>query len=132
MTTSAHMITREVPKQDWNVFFEDFSRRHRGWIVTLEETGEDIGVQEAAIRLPLVAITADLKDRENCLAIILGGKPGADINHFINQPVRVWARSSDLEQYDAVEVESEGGRKTLLHFRFVSAQDTDHQLPRSR
>lgn len=132
MTTSAHTITREIPRGEWIEFFEDFSRRHRGWIVTLQESGGDIGIQEETFRLPLVAITADLKDHENRLAVILGGKPDADMNHFIDRPVRVWARSADLEQYDALEVESEGGRKTRLQFRFVPAQDTEHQLPTSR
>jgi hypothetical protein len=126
------MTTSEIPREDWSGFFADFSRRHKGWIVTLEVAGEDIGVQEETIQLPLLEITADMKDHENQLAIILGGQPDADLNHFIDKPVRVWARSSDLEHYDALEVESEGGRKTRLQFQFVSVDDTDHQLPKSR
>ena len=66
------MQTRDIPREQWIKFFDDFSWRHEGWIVTLEVLGPDIGNQEEANNLPLVGISADVKARENQIEIIVG------------------------------------------------------------
>ena len=42
------MQTREIPREQWIRYFDDFSKNHEGWIVTLEVIGSDIGDQEEA------------------------------------------------------------------------------------
>ena len=37
------MPTREIPRDEWNAFFEMFSKQHEGWLVTVEVLGRDIG-----------------------------------------------------------------------------------------
>ena len=84
------MLAREIPREQWNKFFDDFSKQHEGWVVTLEVLDPDIGDQDQAEGLPLSGISADLKDRESRVEIIVGGKPEgkpeAHLTHIINRP----------------------------------------------
>ena len=36
MTTSVNRATTEIPRERWVSFFDDFSKQHEGWIVTVE------------------------------------------------------------------------------------------------
>jgi Family of unknown function (DUF5335) len=123
------MQTRDIPREQWIKFFDDFSRRHEGWIVTLEVLGSDIGDQEEANNLPLVGISADVKARENRIEIIVGGRPDADVTRFIERPKRVWVKEPGITGDEAIEVESEDGVKTLLNFHHVRPEETERQLP---
>ena len=122
------MQTRDIPLEQWVRFFDDFSRDHEGWIVTLEVVGPDIGDQEEASGLPLVGISADVKDRENRIEIIVGGRPDADLTRFIERPKRVWVKESRIPGDEAIEVESDG-IKTLLNFHHIPPDVTERQLP---
>lgn len=123
------MGTREITREQWSGFFDDFSKKHEGWIVTLEVIGADIGDQEEANGLPLVGISADLKDRENRLEIITGGLPNEDVTRFVNTPKRVWVREAKIPGDEAVEIESEDGTRTLLTFQHIRPERTERQLP---
>jgi Family of unknown function (DUF5335) len=123
------MQTRDIPREQWIKFFDDFSRRHEGWIVTLEVLGSDIGDQEEANNLPLVGISADLKARENRIEIIVGGRPDADVTRFIERPKHVWVKEPTLPGDEAIEFESEDGIKTILNFHRIRPEETERQLP---
>ena len=123
------MRTREIPRAQWSRFFDDFSKQHAGWIVTLEVLGADLGDQEEVTGLPLVGISADLKDRENRIDIMVGGRPEAHVTHIINSPKRVWLRQPEAEPHEAVEVESADGTTTLVRFHHVPPEEAERQLP---
>ena len=123
------MQTREITREQWIKYFDDFSKNHEGWVVTLEVIGSDLGDQEEASGLPLVGISADVKDRENRIEIIVGGRPDADVTRFIDTPKSVWVKESGIPGDEAVEVESEDGTKTLLNFHRVLPEQTERQLP---
>jgi hypothetical protein len=123
------MQTRDIPREQWVRFFDDFSKRHEGWIVTLEVLGSDIGDQEETNNLPLVGICADVKARENRVEIIVGGRPDADVTRFIERPKHIWVKESRLPGDEAIEVESEDGIKTILNFHHIRPEETERQLP---
>jgi uncharacterized protein DUF5335 len=123
------MQTRDIPREQLVRFFDDFSKNHEGWIVTLEVLGSDIGDQEEANRLPLVGISADVKAGENRIEIIVGGRPDADVTRFINAPKHVWVKEPRIPGDEAIEIESEDGIKTLLNFHHVRPEETGRQLP---
>jgi hypothetical protein len=123
------MQTREIPREQWVRYFDDFSKKHEGWIVTLEVLGSDLGDQEEASRLPLVGLSADVKAGENRIEIIVGGRPDADVTRFINAPKHVWVKEPGIPGDEAVEVESEDGTKTLLNFHHIRLEETERQLP---
>jgi hypothetical protein len=123
------MQTRDIPREQWIRFFDDFSKNHEGWIVSLEVLGADIGDQEEANNLPLVGISADVKARENRVEIIVGGRPDVDLTRFIERPKHVWVKEPRLPGDEAMEIESEDGIKTILNFHRIRPEETERQLP---
>ena len=123
------MLSRELPREEWVKFFDDFSKQHERWIVTLEVLGSDLGDQEEANGLPLVGISADVKDRENRIVIMVGDDPDAHVERIIDKPKRVWIKQAEEEAHEAVEVEDEDGTTTLVRFRHVLPEEGDRQLP---
>jgi hypothetical protein len=123
------MLTKEIAREQWIRFFDDFSKQHQGWIVTLEVIGSDLGDQEESAGLPLIGISADLKDRENRIDIMLGGRPEAHVTRIINLPKRVWIKEPEEVAHEAIDVESEDGTTTLLRFWHVEPEQTERQLP---
>jgi uncharacterized protein DUF5335 len=123
------MQTREIPREQWTRYFDNFSKNHEGWIVTLEVVGSDIGDQEEVNRLPLVGISADVKAHENRIEIIVGGRPDAGVTRFIESPKHVWVKEPRMPGDEVIEVESEDGIKTLLNFNHVRPEKTERQLP---
>jgi uncharacterized protein DUF5335 len=123
------MQTRDIPREQWIRFFDDFSKNHEGWIVTLEVLGADIGDQEEVNNLPLVGISADLKARENRVEIIVGGRPDVDVTRFIERPKHIWVKEPGLPGDEAMEIESEDGIKTILNFHRIRPEETERQLP---
>jgi hypothetical protein len=129
MTTSANMATREIPREEWIRFFDDFSKQHQGWIVSLEVLGSDIGDQEEAAGLPLVGISADAKGGENRIVIIVGGRVDDDVTRIIEAPKRVWLKPPQSVADEAVEVEAGDGTKTLVTFQHIPPGEADRLLP---
>jgi len=123
------MLTREIPRDRWITFLDTFSKEHQGWIVTVEVLGSTIGAQEESGRLPLIGISADLKGRENGIDIMLGGRPDAHLTRIINRPRRLWFKQPEEEAHEALEVESEDGTVTVVHFRHVPPVQPERQLP---
>lgn len=123
------MLTKEIPREQWIGFFDDFSKKHEGWIVTVGVLSTDLGDQEEVNGLPLVGISADVKDRENRIEIIAGGKPDADVTRIIETPQRVWFKQPQIVGDEAVEVESKDGTKTLVSFQHIPPEQTERQLP---
>ena len=128
MQTSANMTTREIPREEWIGFLNDFSKKHEGWIVVLEVLGPDIGDQEETDDLPLVGISADVKDGENRILITTGGRPETHLTRIINGPKRVWYKTPQIVADEAIEIEGEDGT-TLLTFRHIPVEATERQLP---
>ena len=123
------MQTREIPREQWIRYFDNFSKNHEGWIVTVEVLGPDLGDQEEARGLPLVGLSADVKARENRVEIIVGGKPDIDVTRFIERPNHVWIKEPRMPGDEAIEVESEDGIKTILNFHRIPPERTERQLP---
>ena len=51
------MKVRQLPKEEWAHFLEEFSRDHRGWLATVERE-HHAGVAHDVRKCPLVAIHA--------------------------------------------------------------------------
>ena len=112
------MTTQEIPRPEWNNFFDSFSRQHEGWLATLEVLGTEIGAQEEAHELPLegVSIGSGINEPET-IAISIGKTPEDHISHTIIKPARVWLERNNAGADSALEIESEDETKTLLRFR---------------
>ncbi|HEX9444368.1 MAG TPA: DUF5335 family protein [Candidatus Binatia bacterium] len=123
------MLSREIPREEWTRFFDQFSKQHQGWIVRVEVLGLDLGDQEEAARLPLVGISAEAKPVEKSVEIIVGNKPEDRATRIIQNPARIWFKRPEEPGDEAVEVEDTDGRKTLVTFARIPPEQTDRQLP---
>jgi len=112
------MHTQEIPRQEWNSFFDSFSRQHEGWLATLEVFGSEVGAQEEAHDLPLEGVSlASEADKSESIAINMGKTPDVHINHTITKPEHVWLEKTDDGADAALEIEWANDSKTLLRFR---------------
>ena len=123
------MLSREIPREQWIRFFDDFSKQHEGWIVTWEVLGSDIGDQEKTKRLPLVGITADVKGDKPRIDVMVGGRLDAHVSQIMEAPKRVWFKEPEEVGHEAIEVESEDGKVTLVTFSHVDPEVAERQLP---
>jgi hypothetical protein len=123
------MLTREIPREEWIKFFDDFSKRHQGWVVIVEVLSPEIGDQGEADGLPLVGISAGVKDGENRIEIMIGGKPEAHLTRIIDSPKHVWVKQPEEGAHEAVEVESDDGTTTILRFRHIPPDEVERLLP---
>jgi len=112
------MSTQEIPREDWNNFFDVFSRQHEGWLATLEIFGPEVGAQEEAHQLPFEGISiASEGNGADAIAINLGKTPEDHVTHTITKPEHVWLEQTSGGANAALEIESENQNKALLRFR---------------
>ncbi len=107
------MPTREIPREQWRAFCDDFSRKHRGEKVVVEVLDRERGPQREADHLPFVGISADEKAGENVIAVMTGGQPRDNEEHLINNPKHLRV---DEGRKPAIEIEPGDGPKTLVTF----------------
>lgn len=111
------MPTQQIPHYEWKRFFDEFSRQHQSWLVTIEMLGRDIGHQVQVRNLPLQGLIVEPNEMgEDEITIISGSQPDAHISHTITSPRRVWLKQNDEGADEAVEIESFAGI-TLVSFR---------------
>lgn len=122
------MQTVEIPREQWNQALDKFSKEHQGWIITMELVGMDVGDQVAVTNLPLVGVSADVKDGENRIAIMAGDRPEAHVTHFVEKPKRVWLEKSDDPRHDALAVEDGEGHRIIVAFNHVDSGEPDRLL----
>lgn len=111
------MATREIPRDEWAKFFDDFSQRHQGWLVTVRVLDADIGAQVEAEELPLVGITAELEHSDNRISIMVGETPAAHVTHTITEPTAISIKQTEEGATEALEIKSADGAATLVRFR---------------
>lgn len=123
------MLTTEIPREQWIKFFDDFSKQHEGWIVNWEVLGMDLGDQEKTTRLPLVGISADVKGSKPRIDIMVGGRLDAHVTQIIDTPKRVLFKHPEQPGHEAIEVESDDGRMTLVTFSHIDPEQKERLLP---
>ncbi|MGE5361415.1 MAG: DUF5335 family protein [Bacteroidales bacterium] len=107
------MPTREIPREQWRSFLDEFSRKHRGEKATVEVLDRERGDQTEATNMTFVGISADQKAGENVIAVMVGDQPGRHEERLINKPAHVRVEEG---RQPAIEIEPSDGPKTLLRF----------------
>lgn len=112
------MKTREIPKEEWSTFFDNFSRRHEGWLVTLEILGAEIGAQVEEQELALKGIVDEWDEiKGNAIMIMVGTKPDDHVTHTIGNATQVSLEQTNGGADVALAIESADGTTALLRFR---------------
>ena len=111
------MKTREIPENEWPKFFDNFSSKHKGWLVTLETFGTEFGAQVPECELELVGIVDEWDEiHGNRIAILLGEKPDDHITHRISRPTEVSLEHTEGGADVALAIKSADGVMALLRF----------------
>ena len=110
------MQSRFIQREEWGRCFEDFSRRHEGQLATVWVLDPRFGAQVEARGLPFEGISADAQGR-GPIVLELGRAVGGNLEHPVDEPSQVWLEVNDEGAEAALEIQSEGGRKTILEFR---------------
>ena len=109
--------TRQIPRAEWTEFFNSFSRRHDGWLASLELLAPDMGALMEVHNRPLAGIVAELhRAGRNSITIIFGRFP-SELTHMIAEPTRVWLKQTAQGADDVLEIECADGPTALLRFR---------------
>ena len=112
------MKTKEIPRNEWQEFFNIFSRQHEGWLVSLEILGSEIGAQVEERGLPFEGIVVEgdeVKGHE--ILMMLGARPDDHITHSISNPATVSLEQTDEGADAALAIKSADGVTALLRFR---------------
>ena len=111
------MKTKEIPKNEWPKFFDNFSRKHEGWSVTLEIFGTELGAQIQERELALAGIVDECDETHgNRIVIMLGEKPDDHITHIIGNPTQVSLEHTEGDADVALAIKSADGVMALLRF----------------
>jgi hypothetical protein len=111
------MPTQEIPREQWNNFFDSFNRQHEGWLATLEVFATDAGAQQEALDMPFEGISLASEKGESAVLISVGKSPPDHVSHKIDHPVHIWLQQTPAGADAALEIEAEDDSKTLLRFR---------------
>ncbi len=111
------MKTHEIPRTEWAAFFDGFSRRHEGRLITLEVFGEEIGDQIEERELALEGATAEVSDAGDKIEIMIGIKSDDHITHTITRPNQVSLEQADDGADLVLAVKASDGTMTLLRLR---------------
>lgn len=112
------MKTKEIPKDDWQAFFDLFSRQHEEWLVTLEILSPEIGAQVEERELAFEGIVDEWDEIQGHeIMIMVGAKPDDHITHSISQAMQVSLEQTDEGADAALAIRSLDGTTALLRFR---------------
>ena len=111
------MKTKEIPKNQWAKFLDNFSRKHEGWSVTLEIFGTELGAQLQERELAFKGIVDEWDEiRGDQIVIMFGEKPDDHITHSIGCPTQVSLEQTDGGADVALAIKSADGVMALLRF----------------
>lgn len=112
------MKTRQIPKEEWGTFFDNFSRRHDGWMVTLEILDNEIGAQVEGRELTLKGIVDEWDEiKGNEIMVMVGTRPDDHVTHTIANATEVSLEQTDGGADVALAIKSSDGTTALLRFR---------------
>ena len=111
----------EIPRDQWQTYLAEFSKRNLGRPVNLEVLSEELGDQEEAQMLPFEGMTLETKgSKAASVEIMLGGTGAADernLTHTVSQVQLIVPKVGADGREEALEIESEDGTKIILVFK---------------
>ncbi len=107
------MESREIPRGEWQRFCDDFSRKHRGEKVSVDVLDRDLGAQREIERQPFVGISADEKNGENVIEVMVGEQPDRNEERIINNPAHLRVAEGARP---SLEIEPADGPRTIVQF----------------
>ncbi len=117
-----------VPSELWAEFCRNFTRQHRGWLVTVEHGAAGGEVRGSDRSSPPIAEFRSLELAGNGprrqLYITTAGRPGAEQLSTVRQPVRIWFEQTQTGGHRGVRIEGSAGETLVLRFRTAPRPET--------
>jgi hypothetical protein len=110
------MPANEIAPEDWLPFFNQFSRDHTGWLVTIQSRDDQDQPRSIVQSQPFQGISFDTKGSQpSSMAISTGDPSGLYTRHIVQLPlhIRLIHQGPDLD----LQVEPAQGPQTLVHFQ---------------
>lgn len=105
--------TRELSRDEWKGFFDDFSRNLADLTATVEVEGADVGAQTEAERLHLTGITYDDGDDIVVIGLDAPGGLKEEAERVIYDPRTIYLATEDGGAA-TFDIEDAEGHKTLV------------------
>jgi hypothetical protein len=122
----------EVKLEDWPAFCEQFTRQHKGWLVTLkviptrmagpEDAAAPTGSPPIVREQPLEGLIEDRASGESELVILVGQQDN-HVSHLIRRPTRLVVQTGD-RGLKSLRIDSRYGMTTFLEFRVAAPPET--------
>lgn len=110
--------TREIPKTDWLACLNDLSKKYRGWWVTIEILGHDLGDQRLADGLQLQGLSFEPRGSDaGDILVEVGDLDTAFMIHHVNRARGLWVADAGPGGEVNINVASEDGTTTLVRLR---------------
>lgn len=106
-------VTKSVPTEQWEKFFDQFSTSNRGRHIAIEIIDAELGDEELIKNAPLLAMIYDRPDKGNNLAIEVG-KNEMTYGHSIEAPTEILTGEDSNGEIMAIWIAEATGRKTLV------------------
>ena len=121
------MKRSEIAPSEWDSFLDAFSRKHEGWLVTVEEvTGGGGRPRVEAREQPLQHVSVNRHEQSIAIAV---GRPPDHLTHTVNGAARLVVAQSDTGADHGLAIEHQDGRSTWIRFRAAVRPDEVDGLP---
>jgi hypothetical protein len=111
-------ITQQIPKDEWQFYFEALAKQYQGWSVTVEVLAGRLGDQRAVDGLPLQGISFEVGGSQKGDILVEAGDQGTAFEtHLIHRPLLVRASDTQIGVEADLEVETEEGVTHLILIR---------------
>ena len=116
------MPTVAIPQNEWRKFLEEFSRRHHGWLVTLETHDLETEENVASRFMPLECMALDLEDEKNPRINVTVRSDEKQIKHILFRPSQLVVYRSEHGEAQAVRIVSIN-TSTIVRFRVAMSPE---------
>jgi hypothetical protein len=123
-------MTTEIPRSEWKRFFGSICRSYLDWQTSIEVQSGETSARVLSKNLPLMSLTAEEKNGE-CKIEIMLGDAASNQTHNIGNPRKVYCRRDPRNLRGTIEIEDESHTKTFLHIIQpipASIVYADHQI----
>ena len=108
------MNTKEISRQEWPAFLDQFSRLHRGQLATVQSMAPQLGAQVNVRDAQFVGLTAEPDAAGGQIIIMTERPPLHALEHVVRRPSRVRVAEWNCDVSAAIQIEGEDGTVTLL------------------
>jgi hypothetical protein len=127
---AGHSPLVAIARQEWATALNAFTRRHDGWLVTLDVLAPDQGPQREFENLPLLGVSADRVNHDGTIVISVSWSRIEHLTHFVPGVKGISVEQTSDGSDAALWIESSDGTTTVLRFRVAALPETVDGLVR--